>query len=96
MINTSDKKKENTKSSWRKIILKRQTEGLICAAKREALRRNYLKLNLDKTAESLLWRICQGKDKKKLHIASKFKTLVKKENKRRHDNIRIYIYWRLY
>ena len=34
------------------------------------------------------------KFKAKSNIESKCKILVKKENKKRHDNIRMYIHWR--
>ena len=52
------------KKTWkwlRKADLKIQTESLLCAAQEQALRTNYIKHHIDKSAESPLCRMCEEK-----------------------------------
>ena len=49
---------ENTWLWMRKSVLKPETEALICAAQEQALRMNYIKHKIDKTAASAMCRMC--------------------------------------
>ena len=60
---TGDKDKINTWKWLSKSNMKESTEVLICSAQEQALRMNYVKFDIDKTAESLLCRICRVKNK---------------------------------
>lgn len=60
---TGDKDKINTWKWLSKSNMKEGTEVLICSAQEQALRMNYVKFDIDKTAESLLCRICRVKNK---------------------------------
>ena len=70
--------------SWRwlkKGDLKIQTESLLCAAQEQALRTNYLKFYIDKTANSPLCRMCGNKGKTVQHIICECEKLAQKEYK---------------
>ena len=60
---TGDKDKINTWKWLSKSNMKEGTEVLICSAQEQALRINYVKFDIDKTAESLLCRIRRVKNK---------------------------------
>lgn len=60
---TGDKDKINTWKWLSKSNMKEGTKVLICSAQEQALRMNYVKFDIDKTAESLLCRICRVKNK---------------------------------
>ena len=82
--------KVDKKLSWRwlrKGDLKIQTESLLCAEQEQALRTNYLKFHIDKTANSPLCRICGNKGETVQHIICECEKLAQKEYKRRHDNV---------
>ena len=79
----------------RKSDLKPETEALICAAQEQALRTNYVKCKIDKTAESQMCRLCNEKGESVSHITSECKMLAQKEYKRRHDNVARFIHWKL-
>ena len=56
----------DVKKTWewlRKTDLKIQTESLLCAAQELALRTNYVKHHIDKSAESPFCRMCEAKGK---------------------------------
>ena len=78
-----------------KMDLKPETEALICAAQEQALRTNYVKYNIDKTAESPLCRMCADKGESVGHIISECTKLAQKEYKRRHDNVARIVHWEL-
>ena len=50
-----DKDKNNTWRWMRKSDFKGCTEALICSAQEQSIRTNYMKYNIDKTAESPLF-----------------------------------------
>ena len=75
--------------------MKAGTEALICAARDQALRTNYVKHDIDKTLESPLCRLCGEKGETINHIVSECKMLAQREFKRRHDNIARNIQWEL-
>ena len=82
--------------SWKwlsKGDLKPETEALICAAQEQALRTNYTKYNIDKTADSLLCRLCGEKGESVGHLVSECQKLAQKEYKRRHDNVARIVHW---
>ena len=77
----------------RKSELKRCTEALICSAQEQSIRTNYIKYNIDKTAMSLLCRMCGTKNETISHIVSECGKLAQKEYKRRHASIGKYVHW---
>ena len=86
------------KETWywlRKADLKVETEAMLCAAQEQPIRTNYVKRKIDKTAQSLLCRMCDKKSETKSHIMSECEKLTQKEYKRRHDFARI-IHWKLW
>ena len=86
------------KASWewmRKADLKVETEALICAAQEQALRTNYVKYHIDRSAESPLCRLCGTKGESVNHIISECSYLAQKEYKRRHDNVARIIHWKI-
>ena len=79
---------DNDKNTWRwmrKSELKRYIEALICSAQEQSIWTNYIKYNINKTAESPLSRVCGPRNETISHIVSECGTLAQKEYKRRHD-----------
>ena len=84
------------KKYWqRKADLKVETEAMLCAAQEEAIRTNYVKHKIDKTAQSPLCRMCDKKSETISHIVSECEKLAQKEYKRRHDNVARIVHWKL-
>ena len=77
----------------RKSDLKGCTEALICSAQEQSIRTNYIKYNIDKTAESPLCRMCGTRNETISHIVSEYDKLAQKEYKRRHDSVGRYVHW---
>ena len=71
----------------RKSDLKIMTEALICAAQEQVIRTNYIKYNIDKTADSPTCRSCNERGETVSHIVSECKKLAQTDYKRRHDNV---------
>ena len=87
---------ENKTWEWlRKADLKIHTESLLCAAQEQAIRTNYVKHHIDKSAESPLCRMCEEKGETVHHIVSECKKMAQKEYKRRHDNVARIVHWHL-
>ena len=64
---------DKDKNIWRwmrKSDLKECTEALICIAQEQFIRTNYIKYNIDKTAESPLCRMCSTRNETISHIVS--------------------------
>ena len=64
---------DKDKSSWRwmrKSDLKGCTEALICSAQEQSIRTKYIKYNIDKTAESPLYRMCGTRNETIPHMVS--------------------------
>ena len=78
-----------------KSDLKVETEALLCAAQEQALRTNYVKYHIDKTAESPMCRMCGKRGESVQHIVSECEKIAQKEYKRRHDNVAKRIHWDL-
>ena len=78
-----------------KSDLKIETEALLCAAQEQALRTNYVKYHIDKTAESPMCRMCGKRGESVQHIVSECEKIAQKEYKRRHDNVAKRIHWDL-
>ena len=90
---TEDNDKNKT---WRWMIkgdLKGCTETLICSAQEQSIRTNYIKYNIDKTAESPLYRMCGTRNETISHIVSECGKLTQLEYKRRHDSVGRYVHW---
>ena len=93
MPETTDKKE-----TWywpRKADLKLETEAMLFAAQEQAIRTNYVKYKIDKTAQSLFCRICDKKGEIISHIVSECEKLAQKEYKRRRDNVARIAHWKL-
>ena len=63
------------------------TVALISGAQEQSIRTNYIKYNIDETAESPLCRICGTRNETISYIVSEFDRLSQKEYKRRHDSV---------
>ena len=75
--------------------LKVETEAFLYATQEQALRKNYIKHNIDKSIDSPLCRMCGKCAEIVQHIVSGCEILAQKEYKRRHDNIAKKIHWDL-
>ena len=75
--------------------MKVETEAVLCVAQEQAIRTNYVKHNIDKTAQSPLCRMCDKKSETISHIVSECEKLAQKEYKRRHDNVARIVHWKL-
>ena len=78
-----DKNKNNTWRWMRKSDLKGSTKALICSAQEQSIGTNYIKYNIDKTAESPLCRMCGTRNETISHIISECGKLAQKEFKRK-------------
>ena len=83
--NLENKDMNNTWRCMRKSYLKGYAEALICSAQKQSIQTNYIKCNIDKTAESPLCRMCRTRNETISHIVSEWSKLAQKEYKRRHD-----------
>ena len=84
--------------SWKWLrngYLKKETEGMICAAQEQALRTNSVKCYIDKTSDSPLCRLCGKSLESVWHIASGCSNLALKEYKKRHDKVAFRVHWEL-
>ena len=79
----------------KKADLKVETEAMLYAAQEQAIRTNYVKHKVDKTAQSPICRICDKKSESISHIVSECEKLAQKEYKRRHDNVARIVHWKL-
>ena len=73
--------------------LKVVTEVFLCAAQKQAIRRNYMKYHIDKTSESPLCRLRGKKGESVQHITSGCEKLPQKEYKRRHASVAKKVHW---
>ena len=80
----------------KKADLKVETEAMLYAAQEQAIRTNYVKHKVDKTAQSPICRICDKKSESISHIVSECEKLAQKEYKRRHDNVARIVHWKLW
>ena len=94
--------RDNNETDWKRTWqwlnkgdLKAPTEALICSAQEQSLRTNYVKYNIDKTANSPLCRMCAQKGETVSHVVSECSKLAQREYKRRHDNVARYVHWKL-
>ena len=72
-----------------------ETEALICAAQEQAIRKSYIKFNMEKAVESPLCRMCGEKGESIGHVVSECEKLAQREYKRRHDNVARIVHWTL-
>ena len=86
------------KETWywlRKADLKVETEAMLCAAQEQAIRTNYVKHKIDKTAQSPLCRMCDKKSETISHIVSECEKLAPIDYKKSHDNVARIVHWKL-
>ena len=86
------------KETWywlRKADLKVETEAMLFAVQEQAIRTNYVKHKVDKTAQSPLCRIRDKNSESMSHIVSEYEKLARKEYKRRHDIVSRIVHWKL-
>ena len=84
--------------SWEwvtKADLKATTEALIFEVQQQAIRRNYVKLRIDRTISSSLSRMCGQKGETDLRLVSECSKLAQGEYKGRHDNVGSKVHWKL-
>lgn len=82
--------------SWRWLrqgFLKKETEGMICAAQEQALRTNSVKFSIDKTVDSPICRKCKSATESVQHIISGCTPLTQTEYKLRHDRVACRLHW---
>ena len=60
---------------------------MICSAQEQPIQTNFIKYNIDKTAESPLCRMCGTRNETISHMVSERGKLAQKEYKRRHDSV---------
>ena len=87
------KDKNNTWRWMTRSDLKGCTEALICSAQEQSIRTNYIKYNIDKTAESHLCRMCGTRNETISHMVGKCGKLTQKKYKRRHDSVGRHVHW---
>ena len=75
--------------------LKVCAEALICSAQEQNLSTNYSKFHIDRTAESLLSRMCGSRGETVAHVVSECSKHAQTEYVGRHDNVARYIHWQL-
>ena len=75
--------------------MKRETGSLRVAAQNQSIRTNLVKAKIDKSQGDPLCRVCRKGDESIDHIASGCSKRAQKEYKRRHDNLRKIIHWKL-
>ena len=88
-------KNKDTINTWRwmrKSDLKGCTEILIRSVQEQSIRTNYIKYNIDKTAESPLCRMCSTRNETISYTVIECGKLAQKEYKRRHDSVRRYVH----
>ena len=64
-------------------------------AQNQSIRANLVKAKIDKSQEDSLCRVCRKVDESIDHIVSGCSKLAQKEYKRRHDNLRKIVHWKL-
>ena len=79
---------ENNGRSWlRRGYLKKETKGLLVAAKSKALRTNAIKVKIDKSQGNSLCRLCHQKNETVNFIVSECPQIAQTWYKRRHDTV---------
>ena len=87
---TTDMEGRDQNNTWRwkrKSDLHVCTEALICCAQEQSIRTNYIKYNINKTAESSLCRMCGTRNGTISHIVNGCGKFALKEYNRRHNNV---------
>ena len=72
-----------------------ETESLLIAAQKSAIRTNHIKARIDKTQQNSKCRLCGDRDETINHIISECSKLAKKEYKARHDWMGKVIHWEM-
>ena len=74
---------------------RRKTESLLIAAKKLAIRKNYIKSKIDNTQQNNKCGLCGTRDDTVVHIMSECSKLAQKECKTRYDRVGMVIHWGL-
>ena len=74
---------------------KRETEYLLIAAQKNAIRTNYIKARIDKTKQNRKCWLCGDRDETINHIISECTKLAQKEHKSGHDRVGKVIHWEM-
>ena len=83
------------KDMAKKENLRKETESLLIAAQKNAIRTNYFKGRIDKTQQHSKCWVCGDRDEIISHIMSKYSILVQREYKIRHYWVEKVVHWRL-
>ena len=75
--------------------LKRETEGLLCAAQEQALKINAIKYSIDKRSDTPLCGPCNEKTESITDIMRACSVLAKSQYRKSHDKIGTYVHWLL-
>ena len=86
---------EKTWTWIKKGNFKRETESLLIAAQKNAMRSNQIKARIDKTQQNSKCRLNSDRDETMNHIISECSKLAQKEYKTRHDWVGKVIHWEM-
>ena len=87
-VRETEKVRSDETWGWiRKGYLKKETEGLIFAAREQALRTIWIKKNIDDQEVSEKCRMGEKRNESITHLITECKKLTQKEYKQRHDNV---------
>ena len=75
--------------------MKVETEAMFFATQEQAIRTNYVKHEIEKTAQSTLCRMCGKKSETVSHIVSECDKLAQKQYRRRHNTVARIANWKL-
>ena len=87
---------EKTWTWLKKENFKWETESLLMAAQKSAIRTNHIKARIDKTQRNSKCRLCGNRDETINHIISECSKLAQKEYKARHAWVGKVIHWEMY
>ena len=75
--------------------MKVETEAMFFATQEQAIRTNYVKHKIEKTAQSTLCRMCGKKSETVSHTVSECDKLAQKQYRRRHNTVARIANWKL-
>ena len=86
---------ENTWVWIRKGFLKKETEGLICAAQEQAIRTSYIKAKIDKSQGNERCRMCGVHSENVMHLVCGCTKIAQTRYTIRHDKVAAHVHWQL-
>ena len=75
--------------------LEPEIESLLCVARTQALRDDVIKYSIDKTSDTALCRLCNGKTLSITHIVSACSIVAKSQYRKFHGKVGTYVHWLL-